>query len=203
MLEGVFVYTKHVTLDGFVNQTTKGFQPDADGILRQVTFVAHPFLPPLYEVVAQLADAQPWVELLQRALQRAVTVLGDATATGRQDDATDPLADGGRARQVVLVCIGNMPRRRSHTGIKHFVLQLHQLPDDATDAAVQQVVVGMGGLDAPTSKVVSPNMDMRVNNTATALLVEFDDHLALSVAIDIAITVQAYIVVYCYYHGVF
>ena len=105
--------------------------------------MAHPVLKALYEVVAEIADAEAWMKLFQGVLQRGVVVLGGASAAGGGDDAVDPLADGRRAGQVVFVGLDDVAWGRGMAGLEHLVLQFHQLPDDAADTAVQQVVVGM------------------------------------------------------------
>ena len=51
-------------------------------------------------------------------------------------------------------------------------------------------------------KVFGAHMDMGVEYSAVAHLVDFDDHLPQAILVDVAVSVQAYIVVYCCYHAV-
>ena len=93
--------------------------------------------------MVDVADAESRLEQFQRAAQRVVAVFGDALAAGRRYDGLCPLGDGGGARLVVAVGVGDALWCRLLSGVEHLVFQLHESSDDASQLSVQQVVVGV------------------------------------------------------------
>lgn len=85
--------------------------------------------------------------------------------------------------------------------IEHFVFQFHQPSHNATNTSVEQVVVGVRGLNAPVGKVFGRDVYMGVQDSTVSTLVDFNNDLACSVLVYIAVSVQAYIVIHCCYHG--